>query len=526
MLRFPNPSSRNTNTNDMKKLILLNVTIISVLLLACTNKKAPADQRPNIVIIYVDDLGYGDVGCYGAQLVNTPHVDGMANKGLQFTDAHCSASTCTPSRFSMLTGSYAFRNNAAILPGDAPLIIDTGQETLPRMLKKAGYTTGVVGKWHLGLGDGTPNWNGDIKPGPLEIGFDYSFLIPATPDRVPTVFVENHRVVNLDPADPITVNYDKRLGEDPIGLEDGELLKMKADSQHSGTIVNGISRIGFMSGGHKAYWNDEEFPHVLTRKATDFISQHKGQPFFLYLSLPDIHVPRAPNEKFVGSSAMGPRGDHIVQMDWITGEIIKALEEFNLDKNTLVIFSSDNGPVLDDGYADEAQTKVGSHKPAGGFRGGKYSAYEGGTRVPTIAYWPGRIKPGKSDALISQVDFFVSFAKLVGQDISNKSVAPDSFDMLSVLLGESTVGRKELVEEAFTMCLRSGDWKYIAPQTKPEPAWMANKDVESGLQITPQLYNLGNDPAEQLNLADKFPEKVKDLSARLSKIMELPTREF
>lgn len=338
--------------------------------------------------------------------------------------------------------------------------------------------------------------------------------------------MENYKVVNLDPSGPITVNYDKRIGNDPIGLEDEELLTMKADSQHSGTIVNGISRIGFMSGGHKAYWKDEEFPNVLTAKAKDFINQNKNQPFFLYFALPDIHVPRSPNKKFVGTTTLGPRGDDIAQMDWVTGQIMKTLKDLNLDKNTLVIFSSDNGPVLDDGYADDAKIKVGTHKPAGDFKGGKYSAYEAGTRVPTIAYWPGIIKPGKSNALISQVDFFASLANLVGQNISDKSVAPDSFDMFPVLLGDAKNGRDELVEESFTLCLRSGDWKYIAPQTKSTPGWLANKDVASGLQITPQLYNLKLDPGEKNNLASQYPDKVKELSARLTQIINAPTRVF
>jgi arylsulfatase A-like enzyme len=213
-------------------------------------------------------------------------------------------------------------------------------------------------------------------------------------------------------------------------------------------------------------------------------------------------------------------------MDWVTGQIMKTLKDLNLDKNTLVIFSSDNGPVLDDGYADDAKIKVGTHKPAGDFKGGKYSAYEAGTRVPTIAYWPGIIKPGKSNALISQVDFFASLANLVGLNISDKSVAPDSFDMLPVLLGDAKNGRDELVEESFTLCLRSGDWKYIAPQTKSTPGWLANKDVASGLQIAPQLYNLKSDPGEKNNLASQYPDKVKELSARLTQIINAPTRVF
>jgi len=497
-----------------------------MLLISCSPKKENQSiKKPNVIFIYVDDLGYGDLSCYGATAVKTPNVDALATGGIQFSDAHCTASTCTPSRYSLLTGSYAFRNNAAILPGNAPLIINPEQETIADMFKKGGYATAVVGKWHLGLGNGSPDWNGEIKPGPLEIGFDYSYLIPATPDRVPTVFVEDHRVVNLDPNDPITVNYDKRIGTDPIGLEDGELLKMTADKQHSGTVVNGISRIGYMSGGHNAYWKDEDFPDILTKKATDFISIHKDEPFFLYFAIPDIHVPRAPNERFVGKTNMGPRGDAIVQMDWVTGQITKKLKELNLTNNTIIVFSSDNGPVLDDGYADKSVTNLGNHKPGGNFKGGKYSAYEAGTRVPTIVYWPGTIEPAKSEALLSQVDFFASFAKLIGVKISNKETAVDSFDMLDVMMGKNKKGRTQMLEEAFTMSIREGNWKYIAPQTKATPDWLANKEVKSGLLQSPQLYDLSKDPKEENNLAEQIPERVKTMATQLSKIMKAPTKE-
>jgi len=260
--------------------------------------------KPNIVIIYVDDLGYGDLSCYGAVNVKTPAVDKLAAAGLKFTDGHCSASTCTPSRFAILTGSYAFRNNAAILPGDAPLIIDPKKQTLPGMLQKAGYVTAAIGKWHLGLGSGHPNWNDSISPGPNEVGFNYSFIIPATPDRVPAVFVEDHHIVKLNKKDPVSVNYDHPIGNDPVGLQHPELLKMQADSQHSGTIVNGVSRIGYMKGGHSAYWKDEDFSKVLTAKALHFMDANRKKPFFLYFALPNIHVPRMPNARFVGATAI------------------------------------------------------------------------------------------------------------------------------------------------------------------------------------------------------------------------------
>lgn len=510
----------------MKTTSFIYYSFCILLLLCCSPKKGKESaKKPNVIFIYVDDLGYGDLSCYGATAVQTPNVDALARGGIQFTDAHCTAATCTPSRYSLLTGNYAFRNNAAILPGNAPLIINPEQETIADMFKKGGYATAVVGKWHLGLGNGSPDWNGSIKPGPLEIGFDYSYLIPATADRVPAVFVENHRVVNLDPNDPITVSYDKRIGSDPIGLENEEILKMTADAQHSGTVVNGISRIGFMSGGHKAYWKDEEFSNVLTKKATDFISSHKDEPFFLYFAIPDIHVPRAPNAKFVGKTTMGPRGDAIAQMDWVTGQIMEKLKELNLADNTIIVFSSDNGPVLDDGYADKSVANNGSHKPAGIFKGGKYSAYEAGTRVPTIVYWPEKIKPAQSQALLSQVDFFASFAKLIGVKIKNAATAVDSFDMLDVLMGKNKKGRTHMLEEAFTMSIREGNWKYIAPQTKATPDWLLNKDVKSGLQQTPQLYDLSKDPKEENNLAEQMPEKVKAMDAQLSKEIKNPTKE-
>jgi arylsulfatase A len=488
-------------------------------LLSCSSaKREPEISKPNIVLIYVDDLGYGDLGAYGAMGVETPHVDKLAAEGIRFTDGHSTASTCTPSRFSMLTGKHAFRNKAAILPGDAPLLIQPGTPTIAGMLQKAGYKTGVVGKWHLGLGNGSVNWNGKIAPGPNEIGFDYSFLIPATGDRVPTVYVENHYVVGLDPKDPIQVSYAGKVGNGPTGLSHPELLRMKADTQHSQAIVNGVSRIGYMSGGTAAHWKDEDFPEVLTQKAKAFMTHNKDNPFFLYFSFHDIHVPRIIHPRFVGKSKMGPRGDAIVQMDWATGQLIKTLEELGLAQNTLILFTSDNGPVLDDGYADQAVDLLGDHKPSGPYRGGKYSAYEAGTRVPTIAYWPGVIKPGVSKAVVSQVDLYASLAELAGQKLG-AGEAPDSKNMLDTWLGKSASGRDTLVEEAFVLALRAGDWKYIAPGQQA-PDWLSNKDIESGLMMEPQLFNLKQDPTEKANLAKDYPEKVKEMQQILQGLIK------
>ena len=407
----------------------------------------PPPKRPNIIIFYIDDLGYGDIGYNGAEGVKTPVIDKLAKEGIVFTDAHSTAATCTPSRYSLLTGEYAFRNKAAILPGDAPLLIKPGSFTLPSMLKKAGYATGVVGKWHLGLGNGNINWNGHIKPGPSEIGFDYSFLLPATGDRVPTVYLENQRVLNANPNDPIEVSYELKLDGYHNGMDNPELLKQGADKQHSNTITNGISRIGYMKGGEKALWVDEEFPNVLKGRANQFINEHKDKPFFLFFSYHDIHVPRLPNKKFVGASTMGPRGDAIAQMDWVTGEVMNEIKKLGLDDNTIVIFTSDNGPVLNDGYEDEAVQLLSNHKPAGALRGGKYSAYEGGTRVPTIIRWTNKIKPQVSNALVSQVDFYASLAALVNHKMADNE-AIDSENLWATFLGEKNTGRKYLLEES------------------------------------------------------------------------------
>lgn len=484
----------------------------------CAASLVPA-ATPNIVLIYADDLGYGDLGCYGAKRVQTPNIDRIATEGLRFTDGHATSSTCTPSRYSMLTGEYAWRKKGTgVLPGDAKLIIDPARPTLATLLKNAGYTTGVVGKWHLGLGAGpqATDWNAEIKPGPNEIGLDYSFILPATGDRVPCVYVENHRVVGLDPADPLLVSFTtNKVGNEPTGRANPELLKVKPSHGHDFTIVNGISRIGYSAGGKAARWNDETMADDLTRRAVKFIGDHKARPFFLYFSTHDIHVPRVPHPRFVGKTDMGPRGDVIVQLDWCVGEILAALKQHALDSNTLVIFSSDNGPVVDDGYQDQAVAKLGDHKPAGPWRGSKYSKFEGGTRAPFLVRWPGRVKPGVSDALVSQIDFAASFASLTGVKLP-AGLGTDTQDVLPALLGDSKNGRDTLVQHSGTLSLRQGRWKFI-PVNKGV-ARFQQTNTETGNAPQPQLYDLTADPGERNNLAAAQPERVKEMAAALQKI--------
>ena len=474
-------------------------------------------EKPNIVIIYADDLGYGDVSCYGATRISTPNIDMVARQGLLFTNAHCTAATSTPSRYSLLTGEYAWRKQGTgVATGDATAIIAPGRTTLATVMKNAGYFTGVVGKWHLGLGSGTgADWNGEIKPGPMDIGFDYNFLIPATGDRVPCVFVENRRVVNLDPGDPIKVSFKEPILVEPTGKEHPELLKMLPSHGHDMTIVNGISRIGYMSGGKSALWVDEDIADIITGKAKKFIEDNKDKPFFLYFSTHDIHVPRVPNQRFVGKSGMGPRGDAILEFDWSVGEIVKTIENLNLSRKTLIIVTSDNGPVVDDGYKDEAVEKLNGHTPSGPLRGGKYSSFDGGTRVAFILRWDGKVKPGTSDALVSQIDLISSFASLTGQSLSSDA-APDSFNQMDALLGKSKSGREWVLEHASNrLSIIKGQWKFIEPG--PGPKLNVNTNTETGNDTIPQLYNLGSDLGEKTNIATDNPLIVKELTDLIQK---------
>ena len=472
-----------------------------------------AERAPNIVLIYADDLGYGDLSCYGAKAVATPNIDRLAASGLRFTNGYCTSSTCTPSRYSMLTGEYAWRKQGTgILPGDAALIIDVKQPTMASILKKAGYATGLIGKWHLGLGDGKQeiDWNKDIAYGPRELGFDYAFMMAATGDRTPCVYLENQKVVGLDPRDPIQVNYKERFPGEPTGKDNPELLTMKANNGHNNALINGIGRIGFMKGGKAALWKDEMMADDFTAKGVQFIEKNKDQPFFLYFAAHDIHVPRVPHPRFVGKTDMGPRGDAIVQFDACVGELMATLDRLKLTDNTLVILSSDNGPVVNDGYTDQAVAKLGDHKPAGPLRGGKYSIYEGGTRVPFITAWPGKIKPGTSDALVSQIDFCADFAKLTGQNLA-AGECPDSRDSLAALLGEDKTGREHILEHSGNVAIRAGQWKYIP----------AGKGNEKGPDKV-SLFDVVKDPGEQHNVAAEHPEVVKKLASQLTTLRESP----
>ncbi|MGJ8642364.1 MAG: sulfatase family protein [Luteolibacter sp.] len=502
-------------------------TLLALIALALP---AFSEEKPNIVVIMADDLGYGDVSCYGATAFETPNIDRLAANGLRFTNGYCSASTCTPTRVSLLTGTYAFRiKNSGIAPPNGPAIIRPGTVTLPSILGEAGYATAVIGKWHLGLGDKKPDWNGDLKPGPLEIGFDYSFLLPTTNDRVPQVYVEGHRVLNLDPADPLWVGNKNPSPELPTGKSHRDTLRMDWTHGHNGTIHNGISRIGFYTGGKQARFRDEDLADKWIEKSNEFIAANKDKPFFLFHASHDLHVPRMPHERFQGKSGTGLRGDAILELDWCVGEIMKSLDEHGLTENTLIVFCSDNGPVLDDGYADGAISELGDHKPAGIFTGGKYTVTEGGTRTPFITSWPGTIPAGTSTEIVCTIDLAASIAEMTGVSLP-EDACRDSFPILPALLGEKGAeGRENLLQQDngsqgknSSFGLRSGDWKLIR-HTKS--GWGAN-DAKKHVKPTKNskkeytLYNLAKDPAEENDISGANKEKTQEMIKLLDKIIQ------
>jgi len=482
-----------------------------------------AAPKPNIIVIMADDLGYGDLSCYGAKAVQTPAIDRLAREGVRFTSGYSSASTCTPTRFSLLTGTYAFRRKGTgIAPPNGPAIIKPGTETLPAILKRAGYATAVIGKWHLGLGDPAPDWNGELKPGPLDIGFDHALLLPTTNDRVPQTFVEDRRVKNLDPADPLWVGDQKPSEDHPTGLTHRHTLKLDWSHGHNHTIHNGISRIGFYTGGANARFRDEDLADTWVKESNRWIEANKDRPFFLFFASQDIHVPRIAHERFQGKTTLGPRGDCIVQLDWCVGELMKTVDRLGLAENTLIVFCSDNGPVLDDGYKDGAVEKSGDHQPAGPFRGGKYSVWEGSTRTPFITRWKGRIAPAVSDKMVCTVDFAASFGALVGETPAVDGCL-DSFNVIDALLGRpGAKGRDHLVQQdngSGNFGLRAGGWKLVRLEKRGQPQAVVSKGERPLPTATHTLYQLSNDPGERADVSAAHPDIVQRLTAQLNTLI-------
>ena len=484
------------------------------------------DPRPNVIVIMADDLGYGDLSCYGADSFRTPNIDKLAAGGVRFTNGYCSASTCTPTRYSLLTGTYAFRKpGTGIAPPNSPAVIAPDIFTLPDVMKRAGYRTAIVGKWHLGLGgEEGPDWNGELKPGPLELGFDSCFLLPTTNDRVPQVYVQNHHVLNLDPKDPLWVGRMKPSEDHPTGITHRHTLKMDWSHGHNSTIHNGISRIGFYTGGHAARFRDEDLADKWVEKSVEIIAEESEDPFFLFFSSHDIHVPRIPHERFQGATDLGFRADSIIQFDWCVGALVDALRKNHKLDSTLIIVCSDNGPVMDDGYKDFALEKLGDHRAAGPYRGGKYSVYEGGTRTPFITYWKGQIKSSVSDEMVCTIDLAGSLAALTGQTLPEDACV-DSFNVLKAFMGQKGAkGRDHLVQQNNgnngSYALRDGDWKLHRYDRKTARNVVVEKQL-ANVKVPPyMLFNLADDPTESKNVIADHPEIAGRMKEQLAEIID------
>jgi arylsulfatase A-like enzyme len=485
-------------------------------------ESAPPANRPNIVLILADDLGYGDVGCYGATKVKTPNIDRLASEGRRFTDAHSASAVCTPSRYALLTGEYPFRKDLwGPVMNPSPLVVDPSRTTIASLLKREGYATACFGKWHLGFGSKPrSDWNADLKPGPLELGFDRYFGIPVVNSHPPFVWVEDHRVVGLDPADPLV------YGGTPPTQEFQE--KMMAPA---------------ISGGKAAHalYRDEELGATLTEKATAWMRTQKDTPFFLYFATPHIHHPFTPGARFKGSSQAGRYGDFIQEFDWMVGEVMRTLHELKLRDYTLVILTSDNGGMLNQGGQD---AWTAGHRLNGDLLGFKFDAWEGGHRVPFIARWPGKIPAGSSsDQLICQVDMLATFAALTSATMTATD-GPDSFNILPALTGTPDKPIRDHAvlapSKKANLALREGRWVYIGARggggfegktvgghNLGGPAALkfageANSDVANG-KLKPdapiaQLYDLATDPSQSRNVIRDHPGVARQLAARLADI--------
>ncbi|MEP4079447.1 sulfatase family protein [Haloferula sp.] len=512
----------------------MNITSINLLLglsLALGSSALGEEKPPNVVLIFADDLGYGDLGCYGATKLKTPHIDKLAAEGRRFTDAHSASAVCTPSRYGLLTGEYPFRGNGGKglwgpAPITSPLLIDTETLTIADVFKKSGYDTAAFGKWHLGFGKGSNDWQVPLRPGPQDLGFDYYFGMPVVNSAPPYLYVENDQIVGGDPADPLVhLGRNSKTKPTPITPIPPEAAQRSAN-QFSGAVE-----------AHKQF-NDFEVGTKLTEKATGWIKARGEKPFFMYFSTTNVHHPFTPAKQFQGTSECGPYGDFVHELDWIVGEVMKTLEAAGVADNTLVLFTSDNGGMFNHGGRVAAEK---GHKINGDLLGSKFGIWEGGHRVPFIAWWPGKIDAGsESDQLLCSVDLMASFAALTGQKLENEK---DSINMLPALTGNP---EKPLRTEMFMtpnkpthMAYRKGKWMYIPARndggfrgSKPgQHAWggpavtklvnTPNSDIENGKlkkgAAPAQLYDLEADVNQTKNLYHENPEVVQEMAAVLQK---------
>ncbi len=504
-----------------------NLLALVALLAACVSSTGPVPShepesgKPNVVLIYADDLGYGDLGCYGATKLKTPNINRLASEGRRFTDAHSASAVCTPSRYALLTGRHPFRRSLySPVFHEAGLVIDPNRFTIADLMRDAGYTTACIGKWHLGFGDDAPDWNGELKPGPLELGFDSFFGIPVVNSHPPFVYVEDHRVVGLEPGDPLVRDVRAETSEWPEKF--------------------GLDWMGGAGAAHALY-EDHLVATTLVQKSVEWLRARDDQPFFLYLATTNIHHPFSAHPRFRGTSECGQYGDFVHELDWMVGEILEALRELGFAENTLVLFTSDNGGMLNQG--GQAAWRSG-HRLNGELLGFKFDAWEGGHRVPFIIRWPGKVEAGTtSNQLLGQVDLLATLAAVVGHELRNGE-GPDSFNMLPALVGDpETSIRDNLVaaaEHASHLALREDGWVYISGRggggsmaSHPGdhglggPGAMlftgqTNSDITDG-RFAPdapseQLYDLEADLAQGTNVAREHPSIAARMRQRLQEI--------
>ena len=484
--------------------LLKTFACLLLCLLACPALFAAA--QPNIVILYADDLGFGDLGCYHPDSkIPTPNLDKLAATGARFLDGHSSSGICTPSRYALLTGRHHWRDFHGIVGAMGKSVFKPKRLTLPEMLKEKGYHTACIGKWHLGWdweairikkGNGPDcfDWTKKIPDGPLAHGFDHYFGDTVI-NFPPYAWIEDDKMVQI----PDTMKDEKTWPK----IKEG----------------NWECRPGPMVTG----WNPYEVLPTLGDKAVAYIEsrKEKDKPFFLYFAYPSPHAPIIPNDEFDGKSKAGPYGDFVVESDHIAGRILSALDKAGLTDNTIVVFSADNGP---EHYAYARDEKF-NHWSAHPLRGLKRDIYEGGHHVPFIIRWPGLTKPGEvRDALVSQIDLYATFASHLGYQLPDDA-AEDSHDLLPYLKGETKTVRTSHVHNTFAKAwaIRDGDWLLINAKSGTHSSrgvkqWEQRHNYPADDKTPVELYNLKHDIGQRTNLASKHPEKVKAMQALLEKI--------
>ena len=498
--------------------ILLWISLLLVIVSqGCT--KQTVEKQPNIVIIYADDMGYGDLNCQNSNSkIPTPYLDQLAAEGMRFTDAHSSSGICSPSRYALLTGTYHWRRQHGIVNSFGSPFFNNEDYTLPQMLKDNGYVTACIGKWHLGWNWTFKNepsqevkqwgkqrkfyhpddidWNVPITGGPLDRGFDYYFG-DGTINFPPYAWVENEAVLTV-PTEIMDIN--------DIGFE-----------THEGAWE-------FRPGPKVAGWDPYQVLPTLTDKAIDWIHQQQENqnPFFLYFPLPSPHAPIIPNQEFLGKSQAGGYGDFMYQTDWVAGQVLTALKEIGVEDNTLVIFSSDNGPER---YAFE-RAKQFEHYSMGEFRGLKRDVWEGGHHVPMIIKWPGQVAAGSiSHEVISQVDVMATLAAIVNAQLPEGS-APDSYNLLPLITGQDYQQplRALTVHNTFenTWGIRKGKWLFIN-QSSGEHSQMPDffKQLRNyeAFQTPSLLFDMEQDPGQRTNLATQYPQIKDELASELEQVL-------